>query len=236
MRQAPDEPEEILWQGRFITAKRRGKWEYVGRARGIKAAVILAVEDGHVLLVEQYRVPLGANCIELPAGLIGDQDAGEDALTSAARELEEETGYRAAHMEVIGEFWSSPGMVTESYSLLRAHGLTQIGPGGGTDSENITVHRVPLAGISQAVAKWREAGFAIDTKHVKTQVLVESGGTVVLGGIFTQVDRDEVNKVPLLGDIPYLGNLFKNKQRISNRTELLIFITPKIITDRSAAR
>jgi type IV pilus assembly protein PilQ len=80
------------------------------------------------------------------------------------------------------------------------------------------------------------AGPAINTKHVRTQVLVENGGTVVLGGIFSQTDRDEVNKVPLLGDIPYLGYLFKNKVRISNRTELLIFITPKVVTDRSAAR
>ena len=80
------------------------------------------------------------------------------------------------------------------------------------------------------------AGPAINTKHVQTQVLVENGGTVVLGGIFTQTDRDEVNKVPLLGDVPYLGNLFKNKVRYSNRTELLVFITPKVVTDRSAAR
>lgn len=80
------------------------------------------------------------------------------------------------------------------------------------------------------------AGPAINTKHVRTQVLVENGGTVVLGGIFSQVDRDEVNKVPLLGDIPYLGYLFKSKTRISNRTELLIFITPKVVTDRSSAR
>jgi type IV pilus assembly protein PilQ len=87
-----------------------------------------------------------------------------------------------------------------------------------------------------SVGRSTVAGFAIDTKHVKTQVLVENGGTVVLGGIFTQTDRDEVNKVPLLGDIPYVGNLFKNKQRISNRTELLVFITPKIVTDRAAAR
>ena len=55
--------EEIVWQGKFITAKRKGKWEYVGRARGIKAAVILAIDDGHVILVEQYRVPLGRNCL-----------------------------------------------------------------------------------------------------------------------------------------------------------------------------
>jgi type IV pilus assembly protein PilQ len=87
-----------------------------------------------------------------------------------------------------------------------------------------------------SVGRSTTAGFAIDTKQVKTQVLVENGGTVVIGGIFTQVDRDEVNKVPLLGDIPYLGNLFKNKQRISNRTELLIFLTPKIVTDRSSVR
>ena len=81
-----------------------------------------------------------------------------------------------------------------------------------------------------------DAGPAIDTKHVKTLVLVENGGTVVLGGIFTQTDRDEVNKVPLLGDVPVLGNLFKNKSKISNKTELLIFITPKVVTDRALTR
>ena len=80
------------------------------------------------------------------------------------------------------------------------------------------------------------AGPAINTKHVKTQVLVENGGTVVIGGIFTQDEREDVNKVPVLGDIPYLGNLFKDKVRYSNRTELLMFITPKIVTDRAAAR
>jgi len=80
------------------------------------------------------------------------------------------------------------------------------------------------------------AGFAIDTKHVKTQVLVENGGTVVIGGIFTQTERDTINKVPLLGDIPVLGLLFQNKVRSTNRTELLVFITPKIVTDRVAAR
>ena len=109
----PDEPENIAWQGRFITAKTRGKWEYVSRARGIRAAVILAIDDAdHVLLVEQYRVPLGRICIELPAGLIGDGDEPEEDTAAAARELEEETGYRAERMEVLGEFWSSPGMVT----------------------------------------------------------------------------------------------------------------------------
>ena len=158
------EPEEVMWQGRFITAKRRGKWEYVGRARGIKAAVILAVEDGHVLLVEQYRVPLEANCIELPAGLIGDHDDGDDALTSAARELEEETGYRASKLEVVGEFFSSPGMVSESFTLVQASGLTKIGEGGGVDGENIIVHRIELTDLPSFVQAKRAEGCVIDVK------------------------------------------------------------------------
>ena len=80
------------------------------------------------------------------------------------------------------------------------------------------------------------AGPVINTKHVKTQVLVENGGTVVIGGIFTQNEREDVNKVPVLGDIPYLGNLFKDRVKLNNRTELLIFITPKVVNDRSSAR
>ncbi|MET0382831.1 MAG: type IV pilus secretin PilQ [Burkholderiaceae bacterium] len=79
------------------------------------------------------------------------------------------------------------------------------------------------------------AGFTIDTKHVKTTALVENGGTVVLGGLFQQTDSDLVDKVPLLGDIPYLGNLFKTTTKISARNELLIFISPRIITDRTVA-
>ena len=163
---APGEPEEVVWQGRFITAKRRGRWEYVGRARGIRAAVILAVEDGHVLLVEQYRVPLGKRCLELPAGLIGDHDeaADEDALVAAGRELEEETGWRAGSLEAAGEFYSSPGMVSEHFTLVRARGLTRVGPGGGTDGEDIAVHRVPLAGLAQFVEERRQAGVGIDVR------------------------------------------------------------------------
>ena len=87
-----------------------------------------------------------------------------------------------------------------------------------------------------SVGRSTAAGFAIDTKHVKTQVLVENGGTVVIGGIFEQSDREDITKVPFLGDVPYLGNLFKTKTKSSNKTELLIFITPKVVTDRSAAR
>lgn len=160
-------PDEIVWQGRYITTRRKGRWEYVSRARGIRAAVILAVdEEDHVILVEQFRVPLGRACIELPAGLIGDDDAlaGEDATAAAQRELEEETGYRAQRMEIVGEFWSSPGMVSESFTLLKAHGLTKVGPEGGTGSEDITVHRVPRTALGEAVARWRDQGLAIDVR------------------------------------------------------------------------
>jgi len=87
-----------------------------------------------------------------------------------------------------------------------------------------------------SVGRATAAGFAIDTKHVKTQVLVENGGTVVIGGIFEQTDREDITKVPLLGDVPYLGNLFKTTTRSSAKTELLIFITPKVVSDRTATR
>ncbi len=158
--------EQTVWQGKFITAKVRGRWEYVSRARGIHAAVIVAVEAGAIILVEQFRVPLGRPCIELPAGLIGDHEGleGEDTLEAANRELEEEAGYRAGRMEVLGEFYSSPGMVSESFTLLRAHDLTRVGPGGGTEGENITVHHVPLATLPAFIAERRARGDAIDVK------------------------------------------------------------------------
>ena len=79
-------------------------------------------------------------------------------------------------------------------------------------------------------------GYAINTKHVKTQVLVENGGTVVIGGIFTLTENEAVNKVPVLGDIPFAGALFRNKSRIQNKTELLIFLTPKVVSERNSVR
>ncbi|AOL95369.1 NUDIX hydrolase [Porphyrobacter sp. LM 6] len=166
-----DLPEQVMWEGRFITTKTRGRWEYVGRARGIKAAAIIALDDDpdgtrHVILVSQYRVPLSRFSLEIPAGLIGDDAGaeGEDAVDAAARELEEETGYRAAQMTSLGEFYSSPGMVSESFTLLKATGLERVGEGGGTEGENITVHRVALRDLARFVAEWRRAGHAVDVR------------------------------------------------------------------------
>ncbi len=163
-------PEEVMWEGNYIIAKRRGRWEYVSRARNIGAAVILAIDEAadgpHVILVDQYRVPLGCRCIELPAGLVGDDDAGHDESPAhaAARELEEETGYRAGRMDDLGRFFSSPGMVSESFALFRAHDLVKIGDGGGVADEGIIVHRVALAGIAAWIADRRAEGYAMDVK------------------------------------------------------------------------
>ena len=169
---------EIMWAGKYITAKREGPWEYVSRSRGIRAAVILAVDESgddgpHLILVEQFRVPLGRACLELPAGLVGDEAGSEDedAAAAAIRELEEETGYRAAHMRDLGEYYSSPGLVSESFTLFRAEGLTRTGAGGGHEGENITVHRAPLADIHGFLAARRADGLAIDVK-----LLIALGG------------------------------------------------------------
>ena len=156
--------DEIVWQGKFITVYRDGRWEYVGRARRIGAAVILAVEDGHVLLVEQFRVPLGKHCLELPAGLVGDETSGEAIEVAAARELEEETGWRAAHVASLGEFATSPGLVSETFTLVRATGLTQVSGGGGVEGENIVVHRVRTTELHAFVADARARCTMIDVK------------------------------------------------------------------------
>ena len=156
-----------MWAGRYITAVRDGRWEYVRRARNIRAVVILAETDaGEVVLIEQHRVPIGGRCLELPAGLIGDDDGGADDTVeaAAARELVEETGYRPERVERVGDFYSSPGMVAEGFTLVRASGLTRVGDGGGIDGEDIIVHHVRRDAIGAFVAAKRNAGVGIDVK------------------------------------------------------------------------
>lgn len=158
-------PLETMWEGKFVKAQRRGRWEFASRTRGIEAAVILAIDDeDHVILVEQYRVPLQRRCLELPAGLVGDDRDGEAVETAAARELAEETGYRADRIVPLGHFHASPGMVTEGFTLVRAEGLTRVGEGGGHDGEDIVVHRVPLAEVPAFVEAKRAEGLAMDVK------------------------------------------------------------------------
>ena len=154
----------VEWEGKYIRVVRDGRWEYVERCGGVHAVVILAEHDGKVVLVEQPRTPLGERkCLEMPAGLVGDED-DKDVKETAIKELEEETGFTADRIEVIGEFYSSPGMVAEGYTLVRAHGLRRVGDGGGTEHENIEVHLVPRADIPSFVEQKRAEGVAIDTK------------------------------------------------------------------------
>ena len=154
----------VEWEGKYIRIVRDGRWEFVERCGGIHAVVILAEHEDKMVLVEQPRIPLGSrNCIELPAGLVGDED-DKSVEETAVKELEEETGFTADRIEVIGEFFSSPGMVSEGFTLVRAHGLRRIGDGGGNDHEEIEVHLVPRADIAAFVEMKRAEGRAIDTK------------------------------------------------------------------------
>lgn len=157
-------PEEVMWEGRFVRAMRRGKWEYASRANDIRAVVILAEFEGKVILIDQPRVPLAARCVELPAGLIGDEDHNATVETTAIKELEEETGFTASQVEQLGDFYASPGIVSEGFTLVRATGIRRIGEGGGGDDEDINVHLVARADIPNFVEQKRAEGFGIDVK------------------------------------------------------------------------
>ncbi|MDP1027885.1 NUDIX hydrolase [Sphingomonas sp. KR1UV-12] len=156
---------ETMWEGRFLAVRKNGTWEYAERQGQIGAAVIVAIDDAdRLVLVEQHRIPIGRRTLELPAGLVGDEDAGESLADAAARELEEETGYRPANVEELGLFYSSPGMTSESFTIVRATGLTKVGEGGGSAEEDITVHLVPIAEVPAYVRRARETGLGIDAK------------------------------------------------------------------------
>ncbi len=162
-----------VWQGKYLEIHIDGRWEYVARVGAMGAAVILAVTPARaIILVEQYRPALKARTIELPAGLIGDTDADDTPLAAAARELEEETGWRAESLEPLGDFATSPGMSGEMFSLFRAHGLHQTGPGGGVGGEAIVPHQVPLAELPAFLEKQRAAGLVIDCRLVLALGLV----------------------------------------------------------------
>ena len=157
-------PVEVMCDGKFVRLLKRGKWEYASRTRNIGAVVILAEHEGKVILIDQPRVPLGARCIELPAGLVGDVDPNATVEDTAIRELEEETSYTAESVERIGDFHASPGMVSEGFTLVRAHGVRKIGEGGGLGDEDINVHLVARADIPNFIEQKRAEGFAVDVK------------------------------------------------------------------------
>ncbi len=170
----------LQWQGKYLEVHKTGTWEYAARIGAMGAAVILAITDAReIVLVEQFRQAHGHRCIELPAGLIGDTDGGdtaiaggEAAITAAARELHEETGYFADSWESLGTFATSPGMSSEMFELFRAWDLVRVADGGGINGEDITVHIVPLGGLMDFLTERRTAGCIIDCRLIIAMGLV----------------------------------------------------------------
>lgn len=160
-------PVETLCEGRWLSLRKRGRWEFAERNNPGGAVIIVAVTpEDCVLFVEQYRVSILKNTIEMPAGLVGDLDAqpDESALLAAARELEEETGYRCGRVEFIHEGPSSSGMSTEMIAFVRAHDLERVGQGGGDETENILVHEVPRREAGAWLFARAAEGYSIDPK------------------------------------------------------------------------
>lgn len=158
-----DAPTEVMWEGKYVRAIKRGKWEYASRSNNIGAVAIVAEVDGKIILVEQPRVATGKRCLELPAGLVGDED-DDGVEQTALKELQQETGYTAETIERISDFYASPGMLSESFTLVRATGLTKVGEGGGDENEDINVHLVPRDEVRDFIFRKRDEGLGLDVK------------------------------------------------------------------------
>jgi ADP-ribose pyrophosphatase len=157
----------VIAKGRWLTFIDDAGWEYVTRPHVTGIVVIVAVTaDQRLVLVEQYRPALHPRGIELPAGLVGDLDGrqAESLADAAARELEEETGYRAAEMVPLFSGPVAVGVSDEIVSFFDARGLTRVGAGGGDDTEDIAVHEVPIADVNAFLASQRAQGLAVDPK------------------------------------------------------------------------
>jgi ADP-ribose diphosphatase len=156
-----------LHTGKFLSLVKEGHWEYAERVNATGAGVIVAVtNDQKILLVEQYRIPVHARTIELPAGIIGDEAgcSNESHAEAARRELREETGYDAEQIEILTTGPSSGGLTSELVTLFRASRLRRVGAGGGIAHENITVHEVPLKDVFTWLATKAKADVLIEPK------------------------------------------------------------------------
>jgi type IV pilus assembly protein PilQ len=201
--------------------------------------------------------------VNLPANTINSVFSGATGLPSFGLSLFSPAANRFLNLELSaleadgkGKIISSPRVITADqnkavieqgtelpYQVATSSGATSIQFRKANLKLEVKPQITPEGSVimtldinKDSVGQATPQGFAIDTKHVQTEVLVENGGTVVIGGIFTQTESNDVNKVPLLGDVPYVGALFRNTTKVATKTELLIFITPRIVTDRAAVR
>lgn len=201
---------------------------------------------------------VNGNAVNLPAGGIGGLTPGSVALTLFNAAATRFIGLELSALEADGKgkIISSPRVITADqlkalieqgtelpYQQATSSGATSISFRKANLKLEVTPQITPDGNVildvdvnKDSVGVETRAGFAIDTKHVKTQVLIDNGGTVVIGGIFQQTERDSVTKVPFFGDLPLLGNLFKTTGRTNDKTELLIFLTPKILNDKVSIR
>ncbi len=200
----------------------------------------------------------GGNFLQLPATGQNGFAAATFAVSlfNAAKTRFLNLEISAAEADGKGKIVSSPRVVTADqvkalieqgtelpYQQATSSGATSIAFRKANLKLEVTPQITPEGNIilnvdvnKDSVGRSTTNGFAIDTKHIQTQVLVENGGTVVIGGIYEQNDREDETKVPLLGDLPGVGNLFKTKTRSATKSELLVFITPKMLTNGTALR
>ncbi len=158
---------ETLFETPWLGVYRNGHWDFVRRPNADSAVGILAITPANqLLLIEQFRIPLQKRVIEIPAGLVGDEDefAGEDLAETARRELREETGYEAGEIELLLSSPTSAGMTSETTHLFLARDLRKVADGGGTGLEDITVHEVPLSEVRGFLRQKEQEGCLVDFK------------------------------------------------------------------------
>ena len=156
--------KETVHQGKWLKMVKEGHWEYVERVNATGVVIIIPVtDDGKLVLVEQYRIPMHCNCIELPAGLAGDKTKETDE-EAVRRELAEETGYEAGQIVNLGFGVSSPGLTSENAAMFLATGLMKLDNPPKDSAEQITLHEIPVDLVPQWLEEKRKANLAIDWK------------------------------------------------------------------------
>lgn len=164
-----------LHTGDWLELRREGTWEYVHRVRGHHVVMIVALTDADELVfVEQPRVPVGGRTLEIPAGLVGDTEANDTPLKAARRELLEETGFEAEHVEEITQGCASAGLTDEHIHVFAATGLRRVHAGGGVGGEDITVHLVPRPEAHAWLEARRREGLVLDVKVFAALWLAET--------------------------------------------------------------